>query len=189
MILASQLRPGMAIRLEGQNYKVVEALYHPGQGRASGASHTRLRNLETGTFWEHSLRGELKVEEIVLEKRPLEFLYSDGDLCVFMNPETFEQTEISSALVGPQAVFLQPAMRLSVEFVGDRPVAVVFPDVLEVKIEDTAPPTHQQADSKFKPARLECGVEVMVPQFFKTGDSIRLDMQTLKYMDRAKGKG
>jgi elongation factor P len=67
-------------------------------------------------------------------------------------------------------------------------VGVLFPDVLEVKIADTAPAMHQQADSAFKPARLPNGVEVMVPQFVKTGDLIRLDLQNMKYMDRAKAK-
>ena len=75
----------------------------------------------------------------------------------------------------------------------ERPVGVLFPDVLEVKIADTAPPMHQQADSAFKMAKLANGLEIMVPQFVKTGDMIRLDLQTRKYMDRAKveakGKG
>jgi elongation factor P len=102
------------------------------------------------------------------------------------NPESYEQTEIAQATVGPQAGFLDAGMRVSVEFVEGRPVGVFFPDALEVKIADTAPPTHQQQDSAFKPAELENGVEVMVPQFVKTGDVIRLDMQTLKYMDRVK---
>jgi len=77
-------------------------------------------------------------------------------------------------------------MRLPVEFVEGRPVSVSFPDMLEVKIADTAPPTHQQQDSTFKPAKLENGIEVMVPQFVKTRDVIRLDLQTMKYMDRVK---
>jgi len=67
-------------------------------------------------------------------------------------------------------------------------VSVVFPDVLEVKIADTAPPSHQQQTSAFKTARLENGVEVMVPLFVKNGDVIRLDLQNMRYMDRAKGK-
>jgi len=62
---------------------------------------------------------------------------------------------------------------------------VMFPEMLEVRIADTAPPVHQQ-DSNWKPAHLDNGVEVMVPQFIKNGDMIRLDMATLKYMDRAK---
>ena len=186
MVTASQLRIGMAIRFEGQSYKVVAAEYHAGQGRMGGSTHARLQNLTTGTFWEHSLRSDLKVEEIALEKRPLEFLYDDSEQCCFMNPETFEQTEISTAAVGPQFRFLEPGMKVTVEFVDGRAVGVLFPDMLEVKIADTAPPAHQQADTTFKRARLDNGVEVMVPQFIRSGDAIRLDLRTMKYMDRVK---
>ena len=77
-------------------------------------------------------------------------------------------------------------MKLSVEFLEGRPVSVLFPDVLEVKILDTAPPIHQQQDSNYKPAKLANGIEVMVPQFLKPGDAIRLDVPNMKYMDRAR---
>ena len=188
MVAASQLRAGMAIQYQGQSYRVVAAEYHPGQGRMTGATHTRLQNLDTGTFWEHSLRGELKLEEIPLEKRALEFLYADGDQCCFMNPETFEQLEIPLSIVGPQAAFLDPGMKLAVEFMGSRPIRVLFPVAVEVRIADTAPPIHQQVDSNLKPAKLENGAAVMVPQFVKSGDVIRLDLQTMKYMDRVRAK-
>ena len=186
MVLASQLRTGMAIAFENQNYRVLAADYHPGQGQMGGSAHARLQNLDTGTFWELSFRSELKLDELSLSKRPMEFLYADGDQCCFMDPESYEQIEIARAMVGERAAFLEAGMRLGVEFVEGRPVSVVFPDVLEVKIADTAPPTHQQADSAFKPAKLPNGIEVMVPQFVKTGDWIRLDLVTMRYMDRAK---
>ena len=186
MVSASQLRAGMAIRFEGQPYKVIAADYHPGQGKMGGTTHSRLQNLSTGTFWEHSFRSELKLEDIAVERQTLEFLYTDGDQCCFMNPDTYEQTEIAKAVIGPQAQFLDAGMRLAVEFVDGRPVGVLFPDFLEVKIADTAPPMHQQVDSTFKPAKLDNGLEVMVPQFVKTGDMIRLDLHTMKYMDRVK---
>ena len=193
MINASQLRTGMAIRYQGQLYKVVAADYHPGQGRMGGAAHVRLQNLDTGTFWEHSLRSELKLDEVSVERRPMEFLYTNAGQCCFMDPASYEQIEVSSEVVGEKAIFLEPGMRLGVEFLEGRPVSVGFPDVLEVKIADTAPPMHQQADSAFKTAKLANGVEVMVPQFVKNGDVIRLDLATRKYMDRAKvetkGKG
>jgi elongation factor P len=191
MVTASQLRAGMAIKFEGQRYKVVAAEYHGGQGKMGGATHTRLQNLDTRTFWEHSFRSELKIEEIALEKQALEFLYADGGQCCFMNPETYEQTEVAREFVGePQAGLLETGMKLSVEFLEGRPVSVLFPDVLEVKIVDTAPPIHQQQDSNYKPAKLANGIEVMVPQFVKTGDAIRLDVANMKYMDRAKtGRG
>lgn len=189
MVIASQLRPGMAIQYERQDYKVVAAEYHPGQGQMGGSTHARLQNLDTGTFWEHSFRADLKLDEIHVEKQPLEFLYADNDQCCFMNPENYEQTEISREMVGRQAGFLEPGMKVSVEFVAGRPVGVLFPGVLEVKVADTAPPTHQQQDNTFKPAKLGNGTEVMVPQFIKTGDVIRLDFATMKYMDRVKADG
>ncbi len=79
-------------------------------------------------------------------------------------------------------------MKLAVEFVEGRPIQVLFPDVVEVRIASTAPPAHQQQDTNFKTATLDNGVEVMVPQFVKTGDAIRLDIENLRYMDRAKVK-
>ena len=189
MITASQLRPGSAIRYQGQPYKVVAVEYHPGQGKMGGVAHARLQNLDTGTFWEHSLRSELKLDEISLVKRPMEFLYADSDQCCFMDPQSYEQTEVPRAVVGERAAFLEAGMVLAVECVEGRPVSVLFPDVLEVKIADTAPPTHQQPDSAFKPATLANGIEMMVPQFVKTGDLIRLNLETMKYMDRARSQG
>lgn len=189
MVLASQLRAGMAIRYEGQLYRILAADYHPGQGRMTGQNHARLRNLTTGTLWEHSFRSELKLDDLPIDKRGLEYLYADADRHCFMDPETFDQVEIPNALLGPQAAFLESGMKLAVEFVEGQPVNVVLPDTLESRVADTAPAAHQQQDSNFKPARLENGVEVMVPQFVKTGDWIRVDLAGLKYMDRVRRGG
>jgi translation elongation factor P/translation initiation factor 5A len=68
MITASQLRAGMAIKYEGQKYKVLTADYHPGQGKMGGATHARLQNLSTATLWEHSFRSDLKLEEIPIDR-------------------------------------------------------------------------------------------------------------------------
>jgi elongation factor P len=104
-----------------------------------------------------------------------------------MDPATFEQTAIASAVVGPQVKFLEPSMQVPVEFVEDRAVSVLFPEILDERIADTAPATHAQQDSAWKPARLDNGVEVIVPQFIKPGDLIRLDVEKLRYVDRTKG--
>lgn len=186
MIPASQMRAGMAVRFEGQPYKVLAAEYHPGQGKMGGVTHARLRNLATGTLWEHSFRSDLKLEELEVGRQPADYLYEDSGLCYFMDPASFEQVAVEREAVGPQAALLQPEMRVTIESVEGRPVSVAFPDVLELRVADTTPPIHQQVDSVWKPARLENGVEIMVPQFIKTGDVIRLDVANLKYMDRAK---
>ena len=188
MITANQLRAGMAIRFESEAYKVLAADYHPGQGRMGGVNHARLRNLSTGTLWEHSFRADLRLEELPAERQTLEFLYDDDEYCVFMNPGNYEQVEVPRSVIGEQAHFLETGMKLPVDFVEGRPVGVVFPDVVDVKIEDTQPPTHGQADSAWKPALLANGVEIMVPPFVKTGDAVRINLNELKYMDRARTK-
>jgi elongation factor P len=187
MVSASQLRAGMAVRIEGQLYKVLSAEYHPGQGRMGGVSHTRLKNLSTGTQWEHSFRAELRFEQVETVRVAMEFLFSDAGQATFMDPGTFEQITVAASLLGPQAALLAPAMLVTVEFVDGNPVEVLFPDILEVRVAATAPAVHQQIDSVWKPARLDNGAEVMVPQFIKAGDTIRLDVLNMKYMDRSKG--
>ena len=189
MLPASQIRAGMAVRYENRPYRVLAAEYHPGQGKMGGVLHARLKNLETGTLWEHSFRAEFKLETLPVEKRSLTFLYADADACYFMDPESYDQVPVPLPLLGDSAKFLQPEMNLGIEFVDGAPVGVLFPDVIEARVAETAPPTHNQQDSAWKPARLENGVEIMAPQFIKTGDTIRLDVQNLKYMDRAKGAG
>jgi elongation factor P len=115
MVLASQMRAGMAIFLENQTYRVVAAEYHPGQGQMGGVMHARLENVDTGTFREHSFRAELRLPALAVERQALEFLYADGGQCYFMNPKSYEQIEISSTLVGSRAAFLEPGMQLAVE--------------------------------------------------------------------------
>ncbi len=188
MVLASQLRGGMAIVFENQHYRVLTADYHPGQGQMGGATHARLQNIDTGTSREHSFRAELRLQELAVEKQALEFLYMDEEQCCFMNPVNFEQIEVPRALVGPAAVFLESGAKLTIEFVNGRPIHALFPEVMEAKVVDTAPAAHQQADTGFKGAKLANGIEIMVPQFIKTGDMIRVDWANMRYVDRAKTK-
>jgi elongation factor P len=188
MISASQIRAGMAIRYQDQLYKVLAADYHPGQGKMGGVNHVRLKNLATGTTWAPSLRADSKIEDVPVDRQTLEFLYSDGPSCFFINPVSYDQVEVPSALIGEQTKFLDPGMQLPLEFVEGRPISIVFPDFVEVQIADTAPPVHGQADSAWKPARLGNDVQVMVPPFVKTGDVIRLNLSNMKYMDRTKAK-
>lgn len=189
MIVASQLRAGMVIRFEGQNYKVMSSDYHPGQGKMGGVAHVRLKNLASGTFREQSFRADLKLDPVPVEKQALEYLYSDAEQSVFMNPVTFEQVAIENSVIGPQIGFLQPEMHLPVEFVEGEPVSIVFPDIIEIAVASTAPPAHGQQDNTWKTAHLSNGIDVMVPQFIKDGDIIRLDLAALRYVDRARSAG
>ncbi len=187
MVLASQLRPGMTIRYEGQVYRVTGSEYHPGQGKMGGVAHVRMQNIATSASWEHSFRAELKLETVPVEKQNLQYLYSDADQHYFMNPQSYEQVGIPGTLIGPRGRFLRPEMLLTVEFVESQPVSVLFPDILELLVGETAPPVHGQQDNTWKSAKLENGVEILVPQFIKTGDSVRIDINSLRYIERARG--
>jgi elongation factor P len=186
MVVASQLRPGTVLKFGDDLFKVIESVYHVGQGKMPGCVHARLRNVLKGTLKESRFRPEERLEDTQLEKQEMEFLYSDADSATFMNPKTFDQVSVPLEATGPAAKFLQPEMKVPVEFFDGQPVSIVFPEIVEVKVQTTAQPVHQQQDNTYKYATLENGMEVMVPQFIKEGESIRVEVATGKYVDRVR---
>ncbi|MBI3669942.1 MAG: elongation factor P [Acidobacteria bacterium] len=188
MIPAAELKPGMALRIEGQIFKVLEAEFKAGGGQAGGVVKTKLRNVATGRLSEPHLRPDLRMEDLELERQTMEFLYSDAENAYFMNPQSFEQLEIPLATLGPAARFLKPEMKLPVEFFEGRPISVVFPSVVEARIADTAPPVHSQQDSTWKEATLENGVSIMVPLFMAKNEVVRVDVETGRYLERVRAE-
>jgi elongation factor P len=139
-------------------------------------------------MWEPHFRPDERLEELELERQTMEFLYSDDENCVFMNPTTFDQVEMPRSAIGPAEKFLQPAMRVPVELFDGRPVSIVLPDVAELRITDTAPAMHAQQDSTLKEATLENGMKIRVPLFVDNGEIIRVDVRTGKYLERVREK-
>jgi len=184
MVNASDLRAGMVIRIDNEPFRVLEAEFHIGQGKMPGSVHAKLRDVLKGTTKELRFRPEERLEETALEKQGMEFLYSDADSATFMNPQSFEQVSISLEAIGPGHAFLKMEMTVPVEFYNGRPVSVILPESVELTVQTTAPPAHQQQDSTFKPATLENGMEVMVPQFIAPGETVRIDATTGKYLER-----
>ena len=127
MISAAQLKAGMAIRVEGQIFKVLEADFKAGGGQAGGVVKTKLRNVSSGKMWEPHFRPDVRMEDLDVVRQTMEFLYSDDDNCYFMNPESFEQIEIPRAILGPGERFLKPEMKLPIEFFEGNPISMVFP--------------------------------------------------------------
>lgn len=186
MIPAAELKAGMAIRVEGQIYKTLESEFKAGAGQAGGVVKTKLRNALTGRFWEPHFRPEERLEELDVTRQTLEFLFSDADNCTFMHPETFEQFEIPRAILGSAARFLKEGMQLPVEFFEERPISVVFPSTVEVRIADTAPPVHSQQDNTWKEATLENGVLIHVPLFIAKDEMVRVEVETGRYVERVR---
>ncbi len=186
MLSGAELRPGLAIRLEHTLFRIIDATYHGGQGKMGGVMHARLRNLGTGTMTERSFRADEHVEELAPERKELQFLYQDGPTTFFMDPATFEQVEVETARLGRAAFFLTEGMMLPVEFVDAVPLGIVFPDIVDVKVRDTAPPMHSQATSVWKDATLENGMKLQVPPFIAPGEMIRVHVEHGTYLERSK---
>lgn len=112
MITALDLKQGMALRIEGQIYKVLNVEAKAGTAKLGGVVKTKLRNVSSGCMWEPHFRPQERLEDLQLERRMMEFLFADADSCTFMNPETFEQVEISRVMLGSGAQRLESGMQL-----------------------------------------------------------------------------
>ncbi len=189
MVSASQLRPGTFLKVGEDLFKVVESTFHVGQGKMPGSVHAKVKHVLKGTFKEMRFRPEERLGDIQLEKQEMDYLFSDADSAVFMNPKTYDQVSIPLEAVGAAQKFLKPEMKIPVEFYDGQPVSIIFPSVVEVKVDTTAQPVHQQQDNTYKLAALENGMEIMVPQFIKPGEIVRVEVETGKYVDRVRTDG
>jgi elongation factor P len=186
MINATQIRKGMVIKIEGKLYKVLEATHvTPGKGQA--LMQTKLRNLNDQTLLDYRFRSKDKVEQAYLEKIEMEYLYQSGDDSVFMNLDNYEQIKLSRDVIGNEVKYLIPNVVFLVEIHEGNPVGAEPPLTINLKVIKTEPflkGATQSASSK--PAELETGIIINVPQFIKEGDIIRIDTREDKYLERVK---
>jgi elongation factor P len=125
---------------------------------------------------------------VYLEEIKVEYLYQEGQDYIFMNTENYEQTKLSAEVLGSAINYLIPNVVFSLEIFEGQPVGVNPPMTIELKVEKTAPYLKGATQSASnKPATLETGITISVPQFIKEGDIIRIDTREDKYLERAKG--
>ncbi|UIF84900.1 elongation factor P [Cupriavidus sp. UYPR2.512] len=186
MVEASELKSGMVIMLEGELHSVTSAGYHAGGGQQGSAVFAKFKNLKTGHIKELRLHPGNKLEEVTLDHQEMEYLYTDGVAFFFMNPDTFEQISFPAETMGAYQKFLHPNMRIPVQLYEGEPVTIAFPAAVEVTIMSTPPGLHEHETSTFKSATLENGMEVLVPQFVKEGDTVRIEVASGKYLERVR---
>jgi len=190
MRTGSELRSRMILRVDGALCRILSADYHGGQGKMGGVMHAKLQDLRTGKERERRFRAEETVEDVQPDKQSLQFLYADGGVATFMNPQTYEQVGIEAARLGKAAAWLTEESVVPVEFVDGEPLGIVFPEVAEGRVGQTADPYHTPGtDNVWKEATLDNGVKVMVPPFITVGETIRVDVGSGRYVERAKPKG
>jgi len=176
----------MVLVFEGEPCRVVEFRHHtPGNLRAM--VQAKLKNLRTGSSFEHRFRAADSIEKASMETHDLEFLYQGGDTYHFMNTENYDQLEMDEEMLGDNAQWMQPGMRIVAEYYDGRPIGIQLPNTLTLEVVDTAPVMKTATKTaSSKPAKLENGVTVNVPEFVNVGEKIRVNPTTGEYQDRAK---
>ena len=183
----SQVRKGMVIVGEdGQLYSVVDRdLNTPGNWRA--ILQLKLKNLKTGSITMNRVRPEDKVEQAYLDKRPMQYLYQDGEDYVFMDKENFEQISLNKEWVGDLILYLKENDDVAVTFYEGKALSLEPPATVEQKIVETEPSVKgATAAAQFKPATTETGLKITVPPFINIGDVVAIDTRTGEYLSRAK---
>lgn len=185
MVIASELKEGTAIRIDRHIYRVLEVESKAGAAKLGGVVKTKLTDVKSGRMWEPHFRTQERLEDLELDRRMMEFLFSDDETCTFMDPDTYEQIAIPRPILGSAAQFLHSGMELPVEFFAEEPISIVFPAVAEARVQRTSPPAHSQQDSAWKEAMLENGLSIQVPLFIAPGEVVRVEVKTGRYVERA----
>jgi elongation factor P len=185
-IPATQIRRGMVIVFEGDPVRVIEFRHHtPGNLRAM--VQAKLKNLRTGSSFEHRFRAADSIDPASMETHDLEYLYDSSGTYHFMNTENYDQLEMDEEALGDNAQWMQPGMKIQAEFYEGRPVAIRLPNSLVLAVVDTSPVMKTATKTaSSKPAKLENGVTINVPEFIGTGDKVKVNPSTGEYQERAK---
>jgi elongation factor P len=176
----------MVLRMDGALYTLTY-FQHVKPGKGGAFVRTRLKNVLTGAVLEKTFRAGEKVEEVRLERRPVQYSYTDGDLYYFMDQQTFEMIPIAADVIGEdQLKYLKENMGCEGLVDQDRIISVELPLFVELEITRTDPGVRgDTAQGGTKPATLETGAVVQVPLFLEEGDVIRVDRREDKYIERA----
>jgi len=184
MLEAAQLRKGTVIELDGELHEVIEyALQKIGRGGAT--VKTKLRNLERSTVVDRTFNSNERLEDVRLETRRVQFLYSDGNLYHFMDLATYEQPALSRDAVADVEAYLVENLELSLAMHEGRAIKIELPVTVDLEVVE-APPGFKgdTASGGTKPVKLANGLMVNVPFFIKQGTVIRVDTRTGEYVTR-----
>jgi elongation factor P len=184
MIQATQMRPGMVIKFNNELHTVF-TVNHRTPGNLRGFVQAKMRCLRTGSMMEHRFSSEDRVDKAVLEEIEMEYMYDDGEFFYFMNTENFEQTHLTKEHLGGGTDYLIPNLKVKVEYYEGKPISVELPPSVEMKVVETEPGIKGASVSNVgKPAKLESGLTVSVPQFINEGDVIRVSTSEGAYQER-----
>ncbi len=185
-VIASSLRKGNVVELDGRLYAVLKAEnFHPGKGTPT--TSVDMRRISDGVKVAERWRTTEMVEKATVDEREYDYLYNDGEGFHFMEPATYEQITVHPDVVGEDDVFLNDGMKVYLKTFEGTAIAMELPQRVTVEIVETEPVTKgQTASSSYKPATCSNGIRVMVPPHIGSGTRIVINTEDRSYQERAK---
>ena len=184
-ITTNDLKNGMSLNLPDGLFQVVE-FQHVKPGKGGAFVRTTLKNVRSGAVLDRTFRAGEKVDQAMIDKREMQYLYFDGTDYVFMDNETYEQLPVTAASLGDAAKYLKESDTAILQMYGDEIVGVDLPAAVELTVAETEPGIQgDRVSGARKPATLETGYVVQVPLFVNPGDRVKVDTRTGEYLSRA----
>lgn len=185
MVEAINLKKGMIFEMNGKLIKVLEANHHkPGKGNT--VMQMKLNDVRTGAIVQTTMRPSEKVELAIVDKKNAQYLYGEGDLEEFMDMDTYEQYELTKEQLANEEKYLMPNMEVQLDFCKNELIGIELPTTVEMKVTETEPTIKgATAASGGKPATMETGLVVTVPDFINVGDTLVINTTTGEYKARA----
>ena len=185
MISAGDFRNGVTFEYDGSVYQIIE-FQHVKPGKGAAFVRTKIKNVISGGVVEKTFSPTDKMPKAHIERKDMEYLYTDGDLFYFMDPETYEQLPVSADQIGDALKFVKENMQVKILSFKGNIFGIEPPNFVELVITETEPGfAGNTATGATKPATLETGATVMVPLFIDNGETIKVDTRTGEYMGRA----
>ncbi|HVM21523.1 MAG TPA: elongation factor P [Egibacteraceae bacterium] len=185
MVSTNNLKNGMTLKIDGDLWRV-DYFQHVKPGKGGAFVRTTLKGVQNGKTVDRTFRAGEDIEQAILEKRPLQYLYRDGEDLVFMDTEHFEQTHVPERALRDSAKWLKEGDTIDLVFHAEEVVDVNMPASVELEIAQTEPGIQgDRVSGATKPATLETGATVQVPLFINEGERIKVDTRTGDYISRA----
>ena len=183
-IAANEIKTGMIIEHKNDFWNVLKT-QHVKPGKGGAFIQVELKSVIKSTKLNERFRSNETIEKAEVDEKNLNFLYTDGENCHFMDSQSFEQVEISKSIIGEKHKLLKENIKVTISFMEEKPISVELPNNIECVIESTdAAIKNQTASSSYKPALLDCGIKINVPPFIESGEKIIIDTRTLEYVRR-----
>ncbi|MDP1707597.1 MAG: elongation factor P [Gammaproteobacteria bacterium] len=184
-IAASSVRPNTLLDYQGRLWRV-SRVEHVKPGKGGAFAQVEMKDIEAGTKLNERFRAEDKVDEVDLEARKMAYSYEENDVLVFMDNESFEQISVPMEFMGQQVGYLLPSTEVQVRLYNERLVSIELPPNVILQVVEADPVVKgQSATSSYKHAKLETGLNVLVPQFVDVGDRIKVNTGSGEYVERA----